>query len=578
MNSLANIETAVEVVCGCDEKFLPHAATMICSLLEHNQVATIHFLHDNIPAHKLEMLREFVNSYGSILVDYAINDARIATLKVNGHASTANYFRLLIPELLPPTISKVLYLDCDLIVRKSLAPLWNIDISAYAIGAVANSYSLIDSNLGLPRDKKYFNSGVMLINVSRWRDEQIHLQVIDFIRQNPERIRYWDQDGLNVVLMDAWLELAPEWNVMNMQLVSPYLRERFVDIIQDPAIMHFAGSGQLPWQSTVQHPFKREYIAYRNRTPWKMPPADKVVQWLAQLRPGLKSVLRTGVHLLARIIAACKIANPAIVFARRFENELSTLVQQPERYRRQERLQAQITQLSPDLTVLAGPFKGMKYAAVRAVGSAIVPKLLGSYEAELHPIIEEICQTSYSVIIDVGCAEGYYAVGLAMRMPEVTVYAYDISPLAQRLCSEMAALNGVADRVHIREVFTEQTLSSLPAVGRGLLIADCEGCERYLFHQDSEMWPHLENYDLLVEIHDFISPGIGDYLSSVFAQHYTLQSILSVGDTQRPRTFPNPYIERFSSSDQVDLMSESRPTSMEWFYLKSKRNLSLGDS
>jgi methylase of polypeptide subunit release factors len=120
----------------------------------------------------------------------------------------------------------------------------------------------------------------------------------------------------------------------------------------------------------------------------------------------------------------------------------------------------------------------MAYPQAAAVGSALFPKLLGSYERELHPWIERICRGQYTEIIDVGCAEGYYAVGLARRLPNVKVYAYDIDADARQLCKAMARLNGIADRVTVRGACDAEELLSIPISGRGLIISDCGGYEK----------------------------------------------------------------------------------------------------
>ena len=100
-----------------------------------------------------------------------------------------------------------------------------------------------------------------------------------------------------------------------------------------------------------------------------------------------------------------------------------------------------------DLTVRFGPFAGMRYVAA-ASGSQVLPKVLGSYEEPIQPWIEEIISgRKYDLIIDVGCAEGYYAVGFARRMPNVRIHAFDIDPRARERTGELAELNRVSDRV-----------------------------------------------------------------------------------------------------------------------------------
>ena len=125
--------------------------------------------------------------------------------------------------------------------------------------------------------------------------------------------------------------------------------------------------------------------------------------------------------------------------------------------------------------VLSGPFAGMAYVA-QARGSALMPKLLGSYEAELHAVIQQIAATDYAAVIDIGCAEGYHANGLAMRMPSTHVYAFDTDLEAQKLCMEMASLNAVEGRVTVSGECQTGDLNRIIA-GRSLIVCDCEGFE-----------------------------------------------------------------------------------------------------
>ena len=124
-----------------------------------------------------------------------------------------------------------------------------------------------------------------------------------------------------------------------------------------------------------------------------------------------------------------------------------------------------------------GPFKGLKYPEFISYGSAISPKIIGSYESELHPIIEEFCKKEYSQIINIGSGEGYYAVGLAKRIPNAVIHAYELLPEAQKFIKQMAELNGVANRIVIHGNCTEEELLSFSYSNRTLIICDCEGAE-----------------------------------------------------------------------------------------------------
>ena len=124
--------------------------------------------------------------------------------------------------------------------------------------------------------------------------------------------------------------------------------------------------------------------------------------------------------------------------------------------------------------VQGGPFAGMRYVK-GAAGSAYLPKLVGSYEDELADFFGRVLSTEYDVAVDVGAAEGYYAVGLAMRLPgQPLVHAFDSDPYARALCAGMAALNGVADRVVVHGACNPESLRTRLR-GRALLVCDVEG-------------------------------------------------------------------------------------------------------
>lgn len=140
----------------------------------------------------------------------------------------------------------------------------------------------------------------------------------------------------------------------------------------------------------------------------------------------------------------------------------------------------------------------MRYET-EAVHSARLPKLLGAYERELHPALERALGRPYRRIINIGCGEGYYAVGLALRLPAAHVHAFDSEPRARELCRALAIANGVDKRVHIHAGCTVEALREALRPG-ALVLCDCEGCEVDLLRPD--LLPVLAECDLLVELHD----------------------------------------------------------------------------
>lgn len=171
--------------------------------------------------------------------------------------------------------------------------------------------------------------------------------------------------------------------------------------------------------------------------------------------------------------------------------------------------------------VLSGPFAGMNYP-VRAAEGARAARLLGAYEASLAPVIETIVARGYDLVIDVGSAEGYYAVGLARRMPGARVLACDENPKAQDLCRTLAAANGVADRVILQGRLDHAGFDQCRG-HRSLVICDIEGAEEALL--DPGEAPGLLEADILVEAHDCLKPGLSAVLAARFAASHRVRRI-----------------------------------------------------
>jgi hypothetical protein len=218
-----------------------------------------------------------------------------------------------------------------------------------------------------------------------------------------------------------------------------------------------------------------------------------------------------------------------------------------------------------DMSVKNGVFTGMKYPETKAVGSVLFPKLIGSYEREIQPIIEKVCQSPYTEIVDIGCAEGYYAIGLAMRIPTARIYAYDTNSEAIRLCKQMALANGVSERLFTGSFCDAKTLMSLPLTGKALIISDCEGYEKELFTRESASF--LASHDVLIEVHDFMDIEISRHLRNVFESTHDIVVIQSVDDIKKAQEYRFEEIEGYTLAARRVLLAEYRPTVMEWFYL-----------
>lgn len=214
------------------------------------------------------------------------------------------------------------------------------------------------------------------------------------------------------------------------------------------------------------------------------------------------------------------------------------------------------------LKVLQGPFAGMDYVRAATEG-ALLPRLLGTYEQELHDSLTAFAASDFDCVVDVGCAEGYYAVGLARLMPGAMVHAHDTDAKAQAACLELAARNGVAERVVVGGLFAPEQFQDF-ADRRCLVIVDIEGAEDDLLRPD--LAPALAGMTLIVETHDVYRPGVLDRLMERFAATHDIQRI-----DMAHKTLPLPdWLAAKSHIDQLLAVWEWRLRPTPWLVMRPK--------
>jgi len=213
--------------------------------------------------------------------------------------------------------------------------------------------------------------------------------------------------------------------------------------------------------------------------------------------------------------------------------------------------------------VRGGLFAGMEYVS-EATEGALVPRLLGTYESELHPYFKAFATQGVDTVIDVGCAEGYYAVGLARLLPQATVHAFDIDEAARTACAELAAKNGVADRVRIGGAFAPDGFEAF-AGQRVLVMVDAEGAELDVLQP--QLSPALGAMNLIVETHDVYRKGVLQELIRRFAQTHDITLV-----RQQAKVFDMPaWLQELPHLDQLLAVWEWRQAPTPWLVMTPKR-------
>lgn len=255
----------INVVFSSDNNYAQFMGVAICSIFENkkgNYKIDIYILDGGISNENKDKLKIIGNQY-----DFKINYIKINTLlfkdfKTNGYLTQAAYYRILIPELLP-NLNKILYFDCDIIVLDDIFKLYNTNISNYLFAAVEEPYSGTKELLGMPANSKYFNSGVMILNLKKWREQNISKILINYIIKNSEKLKNCDQDALNALMHGKWLDIPYRYNYIELMLEKVAYKNTKKEI----SVIHFAGIK--PWNYFCMHPMKEYYFEYLKKTPWR---------------------------------------------------------------------------------------------------------------------------------------------------------------------------------------------------------------------------------------------------------------------------------------------------------------------
>jgi tRNA G46 methylase TrmB len=213
--------------------------------------------------------------------------------------------------------------------------------------------------------------------------------------------------------------------------------------------------------------------------------------------------------------------------------------------------------------VMQGPLAGMDFLSESAEGCHIA-KLLGCYELPLQPFIEQAISIAYPTILNIGCAEGYYAVGMARRMPSTQVLAFDLNPKAQEVCTALAKKNDVSDRVMVGALFKLEDFANY-ANQKVLVLCDIEGAEKDLL--DPAMAPALKGMDLIVESHECLISGITQTLINRFKESHQITLVQDNG--QRLLKDAPQWFNNLAHLDQLLATWEWRSGATPWLIMKA---------
>jgi lipopolysaccharide biosynthesis glycosyltransferase len=260
----------IPVIASSDDNYGYPLGVMFISLLENTKNPErfhLFIIDGGITNKKKGDLQIEVEKRGSQLTFLTISDEVYANFPTRAHISAPAYYRISIPELFDESVTRAIYLDCDLIIKNDLQLLWDIDLEGNAIAAAENVSSNTFKVSGL-KQSDYFNSGVMIIDLTKWRANNIPNKVRNFKIEHPELICTNDQCALNGVFKGQWKRIPLNWNFQSGLYRSSYQTKKLIkdddskNPIWSPFIIHYIGWSK-PWITPCYHPLVSEYDRYR---------------------------------------------------------------------------------------------------------------------------------------------------------------------------------------------------------------------------------------------------------------------------------------------------------------------------
>lgn len=299
----------MNVLFSSDNNYAQHLGVAIYSLLFHNKWCehiVIYIINNHIEEINKKKLEEVVASFDNSEIRWILFDKwkNQLNLSMSWPISISSYARLFVGSMLPGDIDRVLYLDSDMVINASLYDLWNLNLDNDVLAAVQDSISdRVKNAVEVPSIRSYFNAGLLLINLCRWRNDGIEPRCLNYIAEKKGSVLHHDQGVLNHVLQDCWQKLPLKYNVMTIYYIfnrrkilnyyeehaSFYTLEEIELAKNSPVIIHYTPSfTSHPWEENCAHPFKHLYWSFLGKTPWagvKVMPSSqswkvKLINWL----------------------------------------------------------------------------------------------------------------------------------------------------------------------------------------------------------------------------------------------------------------------------------------------------------
>lgn len=290
-----------------DNNYAKQLGITILSLLENNRIMDeicIYVIDNGIDEKNKKIINKIVESYDRKI--YFLEFKKLCQgLKTDNTFSISSFGRIFLSRI--EEVDVIIYMDCDAIVCDSLEELIKIDMTNYYVAGVQDNVSpFYKESIGMKKDDKYINAGFLLMNLKKWREDEIEKKCLKFIERYNGSVPHHDQGTINGVCKEKILFLHPKYNVQSpmfdidvetakkyaIGMQKYYTQQEINEAIKNPVFIHYtAGFYNRPWNKNCTHPFKDKYLYYMNKTIWKNELENGKLNKKVQIMKGLYKIL-----------------------------------------------------------------------------------------------------------------------------------------------------------------------------------------------------------------------------------------------------------------------------------------------
>ncbi len=260
----------IDICMATDDNYAPYAGVVISSILEHlseDYNLVVHVLDGGVSAINKAYLEELKQNRHFEIHYYSMDNNEFNHCPLT-YLSIATYYRLKIGEILSD-VRRVIYLDCDMVAKGDLSEIWNFDLQGNILGAVEDPLSAKNmQRLKIEKQYFYFNAGLLLIDLEKWRSEKIQNRLFDTLKMRKDELKHQDQDLLNLVLYKQTCSMPLRFNSQYF----PYgygnaKKQEYLSSLTNPLVIHYIMADK-PWKCGSVVFRRRDYIAAFKNTPW----------------------------------------------------------------------------------------------------------------------------------------------------------------------------------------------------------------------------------------------------------------------------------------------------------------------